>query len=184
MLAPGENGGATPACGQEHRDNGNKSHSFMLNLFQNNDHSLEPNNDFERNGKNLQRLCDEHGFAFDNPYFRDETGDRHAAYLRHQLEQQQQRQPLEPAQNPNQQQVGLLTTQNDQLMQPNDAAREQLHFIEHHISNLHNKQVTSSVKELSILGKSLVCRFRFKGTEKGSSIMTPIELERCSSASN
>lgn len=172
MLATG--GGDTGGPPMEQRDNGNKSHSFMLNLFQN-DHSLEPNNDFDRNGKNLQRLCDEHGFAFDNPYFRDETGDRQAAYLRHQLDQQeQQRQQLEAEpRNPNQQ-VGLLTTQNDQLMQPNDAAREQLHFIEHHISNLHNKQVTSSVKELSILGKSFVPLER---SRKSSSIMTPIELK-------
>lgn len=53
--------------------------------------------------------------------------------------------------NPGQQQAagGLLRTapsnHHDQ--------EQQLHFIEHHIANLHNRQVTSSVKELSILGE-------------------------------
>lgn len=35
-----------------------------------------------------------------------------------------------------------------------ESSHDQLHFIESHIANLHNRQVTSSVNELSVLGNS------------------------------
>lgn len=76
-----------------------------------------------------QRLRDEHGCAFDNPYFRDEaTG-------------QWRNLNGQP-----------LTAYQSHAAGSKDAP-DQLNFIEHHISNLHNRQVTSSVKELSISGK-------------------------------
>lgn len=133
-------------------EDNNRKQSCMLNLFRA-DQTVSPDS------KALQRLRDEHGFAFDNPYFRDEPSNQR--YLRN-TEQQQQHEEQKVVSS----HVGggglLQTATNGDLMNGHNkglgdgqqlTGNEQLHFIEHHISNLHNRQVTSSVKELSILGK-------------------------------
>lgn len=146
-------------------NNSNSKQSGMLSLFRA-DRTVSPDS------KALQKLRDEHGFAFDNPYFRDEASNNR--YLRH--PQQQQLPHLHQATTIHHASGGggvgglLQTAINEDLtgngngrsqlrgdesetVQQELAGNEQLHFIEHHISNLHNRQVTSSVKELSILGK-------------------------------
>lgn len=132
-------------------EDNNRKQSCMLSLFRG-DQMVSPDPEA------LQKLRDEHGFAFDNPYFRDEPPNQR--YFRNTEQQQQQQQKVVSSH------VGsgglLQTATNGDLMNGHNknvgdeqqlTGNEQLHFIEHHISNLHNRQVTSSVKELSILGK-------------------------------
>lgn len=122
--------------------------SCMLSLFRA-DQAMTPN------GKALQK---EHEFAFDNPYFRDEASANQQRYLRSQQLQQNVGGAIHKSTTVG---GGLLQTANDEFVADSRgnhlAGNEQLHFIEHHISNLHNKQVTSSVKELSILGRFWKC---------------------------
>lgn len=161
----------------EDEDRNNKQ-SCMLSLFRA-DQTVSPDS------KVLQKFRDEHGFAFDNPYFRDEASNQR--YLRQQYphphphphlqEQQQQQANYIHHASGGVGNGGLLQTAVDQnlignggtkaredvngIVQQQLVGKEQLHFIEHHISNLHNRQVTSSVKELSILGKHLAIFIHF-----------------------
>lgn len=105
--------------------------------------------------------------AFDNPYFKDDAG-----YLRNRQENlnanltKQQQLLYDSYNNKSHNNQGLLTTTTGAAFGHSTATgeinynprlqpetNEQLDFIEHHISNLHNRQVTSSVKELTIFGK-------------------------------
>lgn len=88
---------------------------------------------------------DERGCAFDNPYFRDESYAINQNFMR-QLKASNAQELHESSVEQQQQQLSAGKLHES-------AGNEQLHFIEHHISNLHNRQVTSSVQELSILGE-------------------------------
>lgn len=104
----------------------------------------------QADGNSLQKLQDgQHGCAFDNPYFSEELANcNHISQNNNSLSTATcANEPLKRASDDGTN-LGLLTTATRQ--QPDS---QHLHFIEHHISNLHNRQVTSSVKELSILGE-------------------------------
>lgn len=81
-------------------------------------------------------------FAFDNPYFRDE-----------QIRQQQQQVEQQQQQQSQHYQQAAAAAAGSPICAASEAppgGSEQMHsFIQHHISNLHTRQVTSSVKELS-----------------------------------
>jgi len=120
----------------------------MLSLFQGQSGAGAEIGAAAEGHRRSQGLRDERGCAFDNPYFRDEAG----AY--------QQRQACVNPSRPmgTQQTAGLLATgclpsSRQKCAGEAPLSSEQLYFIEHHISNLHSRQVTSSVNELSILGK-------------------------------
>lgn len=138
---------------------------MLSGLFQDHQPIAGSHSSHQDNHHLTQRHADEpHGCAFDNPYFRDEQlalasgqASNNQSYLlnRHESNSTNQRQESGSTAVNRQSTAGLLAT--SQLIgrqgYQEQPGSEQLHFIEHHISNLHNKQVTSSVRELSILGK-------------------------------
>lgn len=87
---------------------------------------------------NARFLKDEHGCAFDNPYFKDDH------YLARQVAEQQAEASARTAHS----QFKLSS-------KPELANLNELSSIDNHISTLHSRQVTSSFKELTILGECL-----------------------------